>query len=94
MNAPKRKPAVKVAVSDHAREQARARFPGFKAARIIDDVREALCEGRCSSVPPPWFPSTADSLFVWTPDGLRVYALRSKNDCLLVTTAMRGEAAA
>ena len=40
-----------VYVTEHARERARERFPGFKAARIIDEVRAAFREGRFSGRP-------------------------------------------
>lgn len=83
----------KVQVSDHAREQARARFPGFKAARIVDEVRAALAEGRVSTEPPNGLaPSRHEqrrTLYAWTPDGHRCYALRPTDAFFWVTTAMR-----
>ena len=58
-----------VYVTDHARERARERFPGFKAARIIDEVRAAFREGRFSGYAPPGFVSHKDEgygFFAWT----------------------------
>ena len=72
-------------MTDHARERARERFPGFKAARIVDDVRAALCEGRIA-------PGGEEGLLhVWTADESRVYALRVKANALLVVTALPPE---
>lgn len=84
----RRKPPVEVEVTTHAREQARARFPGFKAARIVDEVREAICAGRFGAVPPAGFATTQDSLFAWTADEGRLYAVRAKHHAMLVTTTM------
>lgn len=43
---------VPIYVTEHARRRARERCPGFKSARIIDEVREALREGRIAAIPP------------------------------------------
>lgn len=80
-----------VRVTDHARERARERFPGFKAARIVDEVRLALREGRVSSERPEWFDGghRDTSLYVWTPDGSRGYALRATIASLIVITTVK-----
>lgn len=84
------RPGVAIAVSHHARERARARFPGFKAARIIDEVRAALLEGRLSATKPAGCggDSGSHALYAWTPDGARVYALRAHADAFVVVTAL------
>lgn len=75
------RPAVNVRVTDHARERARERFPGFKAARIVDEVRAALCDGRVTAAPEEGL------LRVHGKDG-RVYVVRAKFDSLLVVTTI------
>lgn len=82
-------------VTPHARDQARARFPGFKAARIVDEVRAALVEGRLSPRKPRGLhpPDDPKSLYAWTPDGERVYAIRTEITEFVVTTTMRAELA-
>ena len=80
-----------VHVTDHAREQARARFPGFKAARIVDEVRLAFREGRFSGNRPAGFASDKDEgygFFAWTPDGKRIYAMRTDARVVAVTTVV------
>jgi hypothetical protein len=77
----------------HARERARERFPGFKTARIVDEVHAALVAGRLSAVKPAGliggdFPC---GLYAWTPDGERIYGIIHGNDCLAVHTTMRRE---
>jgi hypothetical protein len=64
-------------VSEHARTRARERFPGYKAARITDEVRFAIDAGRISRHPPPGVKDmvAAPCLFAWTPDGERVFIL-------------------
>jgi hypothetical protein len=64
-----------VYASDHARERARERFPGYKAARISDEVRDAVEKGRVSHVVPPgvWNASDPDCWYAWTEDGERVF---------------------
>lgn len=65
-------------VHPHARQRARERFPGFKAARIVDEVRAAFLEGRVSPHPPPGIgpqDNYPDCLYASTPDGSRVYAM-------------------
>ena len=85
-----------VVVGEHAREQARARFPGFKAARIVDEVRAALAAGRISYRAPAGLTIAAEerrrTLFAWTPELERVYALRPTADHFYVTTTLRPEA--
>lgn len=70
-----------VFVSDHARERARERFPGFKAARIVDEVHEALLDGRVGAEQPGWAGKgwrwfSEPGFFVWTPALDRAYVLR------------------
>jgi len=92
---PYRKPRVrfKVIVMRHARERARERFPGFKAARIVDEVHAALVAGRVSATKPPGmiegrgdFPY---GLYAWTEDGDRIYGIMHGEDCFAVHTTMR-----
>jgi hypothetical protein len=84
-----------VIVSVHAKERARLRFPGFKAARIVDEVRDAFLDGRFSPRKPPGIrgPDDPKSLYLWTPCGERVYALRHNAYHFEVTTTMRAHAA-
>lgn len=89
---PKPQSVVGLFVGPHARERARERFPGFKAARIVDEVREAMVAGRISADPPPGIFSerTIGILFAWTPDGVRVYALAAwRDNTMVVMTTMR-----
>jgi hypothetical protein len=88
---PKPRAPFKVIVTTHARERARERFPGFKAARIGDEVHAALVAGRVSALKPPGliggdFPY---GLYAWTEDGNRIYGLRYGEDCFAVHTTMR-----
>lgn len=86
-----------VHVTDHARERARERFPGFKAARIIDEVRAAFREGRFSGDPPPGFVTDKPEgfgFYCWTPSGERVYALRTCYRYVAVVTVARVRRAA
>lgn len=80
--------AVKVYVSTHARERARERFPGFKAARIVDEVRLALREGRVSPRKPKGFRGKdyPDCLYVW--NDARIYAIKALDNGFLVTTTV------
>ena len=78
-------------VTEHARERARERFPGFKAARIIDEVRVAFREGRFSGNRPAGFASDTPEhfgFFAWTPDGQRIYAMRTDDLVVAVTTVV------
>lgn len=80
-------------VTDHARWRAAERFPWFDTVTIEEEVRSALRAGRISSQRRHLGLSpTADprSLYVWTPDGERVYALRHDENppCFVVTTTM------
>ena len=76
--------------------RARERFPGFKAARIVDEVRLALREGRVSCERPEWLHSghRDTSLYVWTPDGSRGYALKATLAEMIVITTVQGARAA
>ena len=78
-------------VKRHARERARERFAGFKAARIVDEVHAALAAGRVSAVKPVGliggdFPY---GLYAWTEDGDRIYGIMHGEDCFAVHTTMR-----
>ena len=82
---------VNVKVMRHARERARERFPGFKAARIVDEVHAALAAGRVSAVKPLGliggdFPY---GLYAWTEDGDRIYGIMHGEDCFAVHTTLR-----
>lgn len=80
-----------VAVATHAKTQARARFPGFKAARIVDEVRLALAAGRVSPEKPPGLVRAPDprALYAWTEDGERVYVLHHGPSRFFVITTLR-----
>lgn len=81
---------VKVFVSHHARERARERFPGFKAARIVDEVRAAMRAGRFSKDPPAgaYSARTEYNLYVWNDE--RCYPLvLADNGFVVVTTVAR-----
>jgi hypothetical protein len=75
----------------HARERARERFPGFKAARIVDEVHAALVAGRVSAMKPPGMigGSFPYGLYAWTEDGNRIYGIIHGEDCFAVHTTMR-----
>jgi hypothetical protein len=80
-----------VIVKRHARERARERFPGFKAARIVDEVHAALAAGRVSAVKPLGliggdFPY---GFYAWTEDGDRIYGILPGENCFAVHTTMR-----
>jgi hypothetical protein len=79
---------VKVHVSDHARDRARQRSPGFKAARIVDEVRLALREGRVSPNKPEGFLGLdyPDCLYVWNDQ--RAYAIKAVDNGFVVTTTV------
>jgi hypothetical protein len=87
-------------VSPHARERARERFPGYKAARIVDEVRLALGAGRLSPRKPPGVANLddPDSLYAWTPCGERVFVLAVNQwdggDSFIVKTVIRAAVAA
>jgi hypothetical protein len=90
---PKPKSPAGIFVGPHARERARERFVGFKAARIIDEVREAMYAGRWSPDQPSGIGNESRPgegiTYVWTEDGQRVYALSAKDNCFVVMTTMR-----
>lgn len=84
--------SIGVVVTDHAQWRAAERFPHFDTVKIEGEVREALAAGRVSSE--RWqlgLYRTADPtcIYVWTPDGERVYALRHDPDTFVVTTTLR-----
>lgn len=78
-SARRRVDGLAVTVTDHARERARARFPGFKAARIVDEVHAGLLDGRVSATKPRWAEiverSSPGGLFVWTPGEDRAHVI-------------------
>jgi hypothetical protein len=83
---------IGVAVTDHARWRAAERFRGFDAACVEEEVLEALTGGRVSAAKPRGLAGAPDpkSLYCWTPDGQRCYALRQGRDAVfVVTTCMR-----
>ena len=92
---PHRKPRAfaDVIVMPHARERARERFPGFKAARIVDEVHAALVAGRVSAGKPPGMTAGRGDhpygLYAWTKDGDRIYGIMHGKDCFAVHTTMR-----
>jgi len=81
-----------VVVTDHAMWRAAERFPRFDTARIETEVQQALAAGRISAERAQLgLHAKADptSLYVWTADGRRIYALRHDPDTFVVTTTMR-----
>jgi hypothetical protein len=82
-----------IAVTDHAMWRAAERFRrDFDTAQIEPEVRAALTAGRVSvdrSHLGLTRHGSRKSLFVWTEDGSRVYALRHDPECFVVTTTMR-----
>lgn len=91
MSGPEKRRDLPIVVSRHAREQARARFPGFKTARIIDEVREAFASGRFSTSKPRGLmpPDDPIGMYAWTEKGDRVYAIRTSTYTYTVTTTMK-----
>ena len=77
----------------HARERARERFPGFKAARIVDEVHAALVAGRVSAGQAARHDRGRGDhpygLYAWTEDGDRIYGIMHGKDCFAVHTTMR-----
>lgn len=73
----KPKPLFPIYVTEHARRRAWQRFPGFKAARIIDEVREAIAAGRFSASPPSgvtYWRQSPRVLYAWNDE--RCYPLK------------------
>lgn len=95
MTAPPGRRDIPVHVTDHARQRCADRFPAFKRARIVQEVREAIADCRISAKLPPWIQTTAtrcDALYVWNEDGERVYALEvdaTDGSRFVVTTVLR-----
>lgn len=78
-------------ITEHAYWRAAERFPRFDTVLIEQEVRSALSSGRVSPerahlglrpIPDP------ASLYVWTEDGQRVYALKAAGDAFFVITVM------
>lgn len=91
-------PDFRIEVTDHAMWRAAERFPRFDTVAIEDEVRAALRAGRVSAqrsqlgLHPK---SDPRSLYVWTEDGGRVYAINHDEDVFVVMTTMRpGDAGA
>lgn len=87
---------IRIYVTDHARWRAAERFRYFDTVVIEAEVREALVAGRVGTDRRPLGLARQDAaeaaLFVWTPDGERIYALKvNRNDEAewIVTTTMR-----
>lgn len=84
---------MRVDVSDHALWRAAERFGSFGADAIEAEVRDAIRTGRIShdrrvaGLTAGWA-STHDR-FVWTDDGVRVYAIRMFPERVAVLTTMR-----
>lgn len=92
MSNPKPKSPAGIFVGPHARERARERFPGFKAARIVQEIREAMYAGRFSAQKPPGIYGDDGGVgitYAWTEDGVRVYALSARDNMFVVMTTMR-----
>lgn len=83
-----------VVITDHAMWRAAERFRGFDTVAIEEEVRSAFDAGRASSerahlgLAPMADP---ESLYVWTEDGERIYAVRHDDEPprFVVTTTMR-----
>jgi len=90
----KPQPIMPIYVTEHARRRARERCPGFKSARIIDEVRAAMREGRISADPPSgvaYDRRYANVLFVWSEQ--RCYPIKpmpgGDNGFMVCTTVAR-----
>lgn len=85
---------IEITVSIHARMRAVERFPEYKAARIVDDVREAIRAGRLTSVRPEEVRVSYEyqSLYVWTENRERIFVLKVHDDerSLHVITCLNG----
>lgn len=85
-----------IEVSEHAMWQAAIRFPRFDTVLIEQEVRDALRARRVSAqrahlgLHPSADPRT---LYAWTEDGQRIYALRAETHppCFVVVTTMRAD---
>jgi hypothetical protein len=89
----------RVHATTHARVRARERFPGYKAARISDEVRAAFAAGRVSARGPRGVQNedmNLDCWFAWTADGSRVFVLTHNDDSdeIVVKTVIRVDPAA
>lgn len=82
-----------IIVTDHAMWRAAERFRGFDTVTIEDEVRAALAAGRCAKKPPSGVEGlyVERSIYVWTEDGSRVYALNEnrEGDGFVVATTIR-----
>lgn len=88
---------MRLYVTDHARWRAAERFPRFDTVTIEDEVRAALAAGRVGTdrfaLGLARVLHTA-SLYVWTEDAERIYALRvnrrDEEEWIVTTTMRRG----
>lgn len=82
-------------VAGHTFERARQRFPGWQpeADEIIAECELAFSAGRVSPQRPASLGSSCrlDTLYAWTPDGRRVYALRPTEREFIVVTCLSAE---
>lgn len=83
-----------ILVTDHAMWRAAERFPRFDTVRIEGEVRAALAAQRITTdrmLLGLARRSDPTSLYVWTEDGRRIYALRHDEvpPRFVVTTTMR-----
>ena len=77
---------LRIVLTDHARERARERFPGYKPARMADEVRAAFLAGRVGPRKPHTGGGESGVLYAWTADGERIFALRPGDNCFAVHT--------
>ncbi len=85
-------------MENHALTRFLERFPEHKADRSLDfvieaEVRRALNDWRVSASKPPGIapPDDPKSIYVWTEDGERVYALLHGKTHFAVMTTMRAD---
>jgi hypothetical protein len=82
---------MNVEVSDHAYWRAAERFRGFDTLLIEEEVLAGMREGRVSAKRPVGFAPNPHptSIYVWTPDGERLYAVKAADNALVVSTVMK-----
>ena len=88
--------SISLSITHHAMWRAAERFPWFDTTLIEGEVWDAFTNRRVSPHRPVGLRSNPDhvSLYAWTPDGLRVYALRSSrgnDNAFVVVTTLRAE---
>ena len=74
----------------HALQRAGERFPSIPLRQLEEEVRAAFSGGRLSGVRPAWLsPSRGGaSLYAWTPDRERTYAISGGETAWHVKTIM------